>query len=630
MRDRFAFVDAPQFAGDTRATGKRFLIPALSFAPSYLSTGPVNPLIVQPCIEKATARVRAALHRVAEACVELRGHYRLYGYTSGEISLSSDGPVTLEVFSEPHCVAGVPGTKAPVTATRGMVCSTFIWQGVQSANSSGGPRIIVDGQPLKPEPPSAGDDACSQRIHEWGRERRLPPSSIDPLQPIQGFYAYSETDRQGAAKALQQKLTDKVMENLSKWLDEVAGPPLIGGFLGGAAGVLISGLIGSNPLLLGLILGVSTAYVDEQVEKIRVTAKHLANQLGSSFQSDDASEDNESDEWVAHPGRGNTVSPDDIVNSWASPFEESDDAVVGIYGSNIVAEVLSPRPIEGDFKPTTWEIWTDRASAHVRVFYRDAGVQTFVGNAIVHIGGCPEGELRTQWLANMTLPQSTSAMRNGQYYAQAVWTDPKSNYQWRGPRKIVQVPGPVIDLEVFPPKQTRRKLRISGEAQLLNRHASDELPWPLGTDPWEATRPVDSADVLMSLDFSAIKPGDDPEFWAWLQENYGSDVVGLEQRTWPWREKIEDWGFVYGEFNLRLSPSAEVVLTVRGGTRDGTDETDNTAPDWGEPTTIVIPPKKDPADPPVTFKFTIERTGPAYAPVRATLALRIDNDQQTG
>jgi hypothetical protein len=84
LREPFATVDGGR---DFRATGKSFLIHALSFDPVIVNKADALPeyvadaLIVQPCIRRESARVRDALKRVAEASLELRGHYRFFAYT---------------------------------------------------------------------------------------------------------------------------------------------------------------------------------------------------------------------------------------------------------------------------------------------------------------------------------------------------------------------------------------------------------------------------------------------------------------------------------------------------------------------------------------------------------------------
>lgn len=637
LRDKYAVLD-PVREGTDRGTGGRYRIAALTFDPVWVPKNGdtpehwAHPLIVQPCRSKRTPAVSRALERMADACKQLRGHYRLFAYTNGRIGDFADGPVTLEGLWEPRCRNGQYIVE-PVEKTRGMVCSTFIWEAVQFVNlPPERQRIVLDGRPLLPEPASARDDRCSELTTRWGRRRSSPG---DPSISDDGFYLYSALDRAGAGEALQKKLVEKVMKHLSKFLDEIAGPPLLGAVEGAYTGVRISQLLAWNPLYLVLILGVSKPYLDAEVQKLRDTATHLSNQWGDTFRKDNAAQDNESDDWRHNPGTGSTVSPDDILNSWSAPHYEDNDQVVGVYGSNIRAEVLSPAPIEGEWRPSTWEITTDVTSLGVRVFRSDAnGNPVYLPDALVRVG-CAElitkqTDSNGQFL-DMTMPQRVPGVPGpGRYFARAVWTDTATNnFQWRSPRKIVEVPGPTKDLEVFPPKESRRQISIHGKAELLNRHATDEIP-VIGTDPWEQTVFFDSGLLLMGMDFSNINPEDDPEFFAWLQQNYGGDLKGLQERSWPLEFQMEDWGIVRVIFTCKLDPTGSITLTIKGGTREGTDPSDNTEPDWGQTDTRQIPPKLGNTDPGVSFNVKVERTGFAVAPVRATLHVTVDNNQQPG
>lgn len=628
LRDKYAVLD-PARDGDDRGTNGRYRIAALTFdsvsipehdqTPAHMA----DPLIVQPCRFKRTDAVRQALERIADACKLLRGHYRLYAYTDGRSGEATDGPVTLEGMTEPYCFNG-QYTIDPVDKTRGMVCSTFIWQATQIANHSANPTILLDGRPLFPEPPTARDDPCV----ELTRRERAAASAQSASDPIDGFYFYSAASRTEAADALQKKLVETVMKNLSEVLDTISGPPLLGAFEGILTGFSISQLLALNPVALAIVLGVSKAYLDSEVQKIRDTATHISNQIGDIFRQDNAALDNESDDWKHNPGTGNTVSPDDILNSWSAPHYEDAASIAGVYGSNIKAEVLSPGLIEGDWRPSTWEIRIDTTSVGVRVLHGDInGNPVYLAGAIVHIG-C--AELTTRPQNNMAAMQFVLNVPTGQYFLWGTWTDPGTNFQWRSPRKTVVVPDAAgYDIEVYPPKETRRQIRIWGNAELLNRHATDEIPI-FGTNAWEQTEGFDSQPILMGMDFSNINPADDPEFYAWLQQEHGADLKGLQERSWPKDFQIEDWGIVRVIFTCTLDPTGAINLTVKGGTREGTDPSDNAEADWGEIITHAVPPKFNNNDQGFQFDLKVERIGFAVPPVRATLHITVDNNQQPG
>jgi hypothetical protein len=513
-----------------------------------------------------------------------------------------------------------------------MVCSTFIWEAVQLANRRGGPQISLDGRPARFEK-FAGKlllDPCADLLQLYNGRKRISLSPQDRVDPQDGLYFYDENSRHLAAVALQAKLIAKVMDHVGSFLDDVAGPPLVGGILGGAGGVVIADLLGSNPLVLAVLLGVGTAYLDTQVRILRDTARHLSNQLGSTFQSDDSKEGNDSDDWQHAPGTGNTVSPDDTVNNWAAPYFESADEVVGLYGFSQRVEVLSPAPIEGPVKLSTWEVapafTQSKLPPHqgVRVFFKnESGVQTFLSGARAQVGCF---EMVTAAQSDMTKPQTFSGQFPlGQYYARAGWQD-SQGFQWKGPRVIVTIPGPSLDLEVFPPKQTRRAVRISGTSDLLNRHATDGIP-VVGTDPWERNGVnFDSGSFPMGLDLAQVDSKDDPEFLVWLKDNYPTELKEGSKHTYVWQEDIENWGVARASFVFELLTTGALVVTVTGGTKKKGDDIQ-----WGDPQPgVTVVPKLHNTDGPHKFDFKIERVGPGFPPVRATLHIQVDNNQQGG
>jgi hypothetical protein len=641
LREKYSVLD-PVRAGDDRGTGRRYRIPALTFDPVFVPEMTRNgvltpghwadPLIVQPCAALRTPAVDTALSRIADACLQLRGHYRYFAYTHGRISENADGPVTLEGMFEPLCRSG-QWVADPVDKTRGMVCSTFIWQAVQLANEpGGGPRIVLDGRPARVEP-TTDDDRCARLTAALGRKRG-DHGSLDPADPTDGLYFYSEAGRKEAAGALQSKLRDKVMQNVGSFLDEVAGPPWLGALGGAYTGSLISQMLAVNPLTLATVLGVSVSYIESVVEDLRKTATHVSNQHGDCFRGDNAALDNESDDWRRNPGAGNTVSPDDILNAWSAPQYEDDNEVVGVYGANIKAEVLSPGLIDGDWKPSTWEVITDRTSVGVRVYRPDVnGQPEYLTGATVHIG-CRD--MPTTEQAPPDRYQRMPSVALGQYFGWATWIDPSTGWQWKSPRQVVSVPGSDVEFKVFPPKQSRRTVSIAGKADLLIRHASDEIP-VIGTIPWERNADFYSGWTPMTMDFSDVREEDDPEFFAWLQENYGPDLKGLEEFTWQAQFEMTDtpifpaWGLMIVRFTCKLDSTGTLHLTIKGGSRPGLDRTDNTEPQWGEEVTQVIPPKLSNTDPGATFDVEVTRTNIAVRPViRATLHVSVHNNQQGG
>lgn len=98
------------------ASGKSYVIHALGFEPTVVneqsddSKPPqwktLYALVVKPCHE--TDSVRQALHRIADAAIAIRGHYRFYSYSEGAITEDSNfhGPPTYDEFEpdpKDHC-----------------------------------------------------------------------------------------------------------------------------------------------------------------------------------------------------------------------------------------------------------------------------------------------------------------------------------------------------------------------------------------------------------------------------------------------------------------------------------------------------------------------------------------------
>ena len=167
--------------------------------------------------------MRAALVRVADAALQLRGHYRFFAYSDGRVGERDDGPSTLETASAPRCVDGQFVTM-PVKSTRGMVCSTFVWQAVQLANHQiGVPRILLDGRPARQEPGHDVAELCEQLTAVRDGLQRVRSSILDPADPQDGMYFYDAASRHDAALALQERLIAKVMEKIGDFMDEAGG-----------------------------------------------------------------------------------------------------------------------------------------------------------------------------------------------------------------------------------------------------------------------------------------------------------------------------------------------------------------------------------------------------------------------
>jgi hypothetical protein len=165
-----------------------YKIADFSFAPDLSdSSSIVRPLVVKPNPFDETAAVRAMLHRIADAALAIKGHYRFYCYTKPEISLGPEG------------VAGPDSGWAQGTIAT--TCSSFIWLAAQHANVKlEGPNKITTVDDLEPKdvtPGGAGVDG----------------STLD------GLYFYTAAERQTAANWLFQDIFD-IARNKAGWLGE--------------------------------------------------------------------------------------------------------------------------------------------------------------------------------------------------------------------------------------------------------------------------------------------------------------------------------------------------------------------------------------------------------------------------
>ena len=141
--------------------------------------------------------------------------------------------------------------------------------------------------------------------------------------------------------------------------------------------------------------------------------------------------------------------------------------------------------------------------------------------------------------------------------------------------------------------------------------------------------PFDSGWFPMGLDLAKIDAGDDPEFAAWLQDNYPTELDGRAQHTYVWEEDMEDWGVARVTLVCELLTTGKIVVTATGATK-ASDEDESEAQHGDPQPPITIEPKKHNADPAHPFSVKVERVGPGFPPVRATVHFQFDNNQQGG
>ncbi|MGP1673920.1 MAG: hypothetical protein ACTS8Z_01730, partial [Candidatus Limnocylindrales bacterium] len=224
-------------------SGSSYLIDAVSFSPVPMEVDAtvrtIWPLVVTSCRELTTTAVLRARRRIADAARDVRGHYRLFAYTTGAIAIdiAYDGPASYETeVRDPSC-SGAAGV-IPVDRTQAMVCSTFPWAAVQRANELGAaakpplPRIILDGRPQYPHRVDLTTEVCDPSAF---LQRQPNIDSMDPQTP-DGMYYYSEAERQRAGTWLHDDyMVPKVLASIDESLPDVWGDLGVVGGLGVSA-----------------------------------------------------------------------------------------------------------------------------------------------------------------------------------------------------------------------------------------------------------------------------------------------------------------------------------------------------------------------------------------------------------
>lgn len=422
-----------------------YAIDAIGFEPSLIRVEArdedftvVWPVVVTCCPERP--EVRDALHRIADAALDLRGHYRFFSYSKADIALdpSFAGPRRAEL-SEPDPTSPCAGLKPqqPVRRTLPLVCSTFIWTAVQEANRRGGAQIVLDGR--RGEPVRA---PCPPARAPQPRPSPQPPGTPD------GLYHYSEDERTRCAKWLARYLHQKV------WLEEAASA--------------------------GLLTPIYEAFSD--------IADDVANQITNAFASDDCTTAATDSEAWKHPGEGVTVSPDDILNNWTAPrVDDPTDRITGVYGHSVPLALRSPEWTSLAPAGSTWQISRGPARVHGRVeLLLTDGTRTAAVGAHVRVG-C------RRWMTDARGRfigiEGRVEVPSGVYWSACWWRDPDTGavLEAKG-RPITLAVGDDQELNfVIAPPPVRRRVWLGGRLDLVNRYA-------IGRDWWDhpavLTRPA--------------------------------------------------------------------------------------------------------------------------------------------
>lgn len=635
--DSFKFKDA--------TSGESFLIDALTFAPAHvLVKGEVAPcqptpgdgewmlvwpLVVKPCLSMETQAVRDALNRVAEACKELRGHYRFYAYTLAAVGLdpSKRGPVMTEpLVPDPVC----PNLKVlPTSYSVGMVCSTFIWLAVQLVNdradpSQGRPRIVLDGRPRgwTPKP-----NACQAFF------KINPTLDKATSQTPDGLYEYSKEERARAGSWLYDyiyrcevvKEIDESTE-LQDQLDKLFKDSSTVWTTWKIAKLLTL----FSPVQVGLILEIASETLEFLVKLLSDMPDDVASQVANSFASDDCTLDAaDSDAWKDNPGTGTSVSPDNIIRSWAAPSADTKRVIHGIYGHNVKAKPEPPEYQENGPPPSIWKISQGFGTI-------SHGIVRFKGVAVpfarVRIG-C----LKLTTDENGMIP--VAKVPEGRYWATASWQDPntelilepailvnkKTSFPFiegtddpelrvlaKGRAVVIPENGTVTGMifDLVEPPDNKRLVWFEGHMDNVNRYA-------IGKDWWD--HPKFAKGPLPMGDIYPNKP------------EYAGLRAGAMKRHFPdVTFQIDDWG--QSQLRVVVQIAGEADASVPPGIRHKTLKVTCQArlkeiedDPWQSEKTFYVLPKNMVHEPGHKEVFDLVRSELAW-PVRSHIELTIHND----
>jgi hypothetical protein len=385
------------------------------------------PLVVKPCPLLTTPRVLAALDRIAAAAESLSGHYRFNGYVNAFIAedpLKFGNPADFGGVweTEPLLDPNDPCKKIPVGLTRGMVCSTFVWEAVREANRVGHPHIWLT-LPLDKNRPSG----CTPFY--------IPPAGDRYNVTEDGLFDYPVNEIQRSALWFAAALRRDVDEQAS-----------------------------SAPWWASPFESAFEFFTDIRDD--------VANQIGNTFAFDRCDPSYKDDNtWLSSPPPGTSCSPDNIIRSWASPTENGVDPenIYGIYGYNQQV-VLRPGGFKDQFK-TVWGFSEGPGIVKGLVRYKlmpvaGAEVDVFCHTAYTNSDG---------WFS-LEVPAGLYLLNAGAYFPQpagqpAWWAEAEE------PVQIVFGQTTLLKIDLQDPPGENRMLIVQGSADCVNRHV-------IGHDWW--------------------------------------------------------------------------------------------------------------------------------------------------
>jgi hypothetical protein len=417
----------------TDPDGKEYQVKELSFDAVYDKNGVWRyPLIVKPCpnLEFQINGIRDVLHKIADASLGIRGHYRFYAYTDAHISLdpTKAGPPMLEdTIPAPrspcpsiHSYPGLPTVKT--THTVPVVCSSFVWTAVQSVKASGLIVFLDDNNGGGEQNTPA---ACSNLVPtNWAGDQTRSTT-------LDGLYYYDAPQRTVAANWFHQSTADdvrnQVKAKIQSFLDFFhGGKP--DGFWGTLLWILknVADPIG----FLAHLIGIDVAAAAFILDLITDMPNHVANQTVNLFASDSA--DSDSTAWQT-PGDGNSVSPDNIATLWDSPAVlGAAPGYSGLYGHN--EALLLTAPQQAKLADCFWHISPGPATLYGRVMREEGGVKYSCAAATVTCN-CQSVTANSDGFFRMQVPSTAYSSNDpygGMYIVTAGWLEPSTGLWWSG------------------------------------------------------------------------------------------------------------------------------------------------------------------------------------------------------
>jgi len=435
-----------------------------------------------------------------------------------------------------------------------------------------------------------------------------------------GLYFYSQSERQTAGKWLYNYIHQEVLNELAASSDFQTALDDIFRTTGATWSVWnLLKVLSIFPVgTVSLMLGISGEVVEKLVQVFSDMPDDIASQICNAFADDDCRvEAKDSDHWT-NPGDGYTVSPDNIIRSWAAPTAETGEYIHGVYGSNVLAALAPPTYEPLGPPPSTWQISQGFGFVEGQVTYRGVGVE----GAEIRIG-CVR--FRSGSNGNIYHPRLPA----GLYWAECRYQDP--NNDWlvlkgthdaldpatgeMAPQygKVVRIEANdglfvpaenryTLNFELREPPESRRRLWFEGHLDLVNRYA-------IGKD-WWGHPGIDGRQMAPAF-LGDFLP-DRPEF-ATERQNFLSVFRRVEYQ-------VDDWGQAEFECTAFIKPGNAIEVVYRARLKSANDDP------WQVEESTLIQPKAQNSDPGETIIVDLVRSEMAW-PVRAHIELTIHNDR---